>query len=119
MSNVNLSGSLFEYFFSSKIFQLTTDKCKTLLVQAFCNILMKCKEDKFRIVALPDPEVGKEVLEEEALEDYDKDNEGVSSEDAKMHVSYEDIVCAGVANSKLIVPNTEFSDIRVESRRIP
>lgn len=92
-------------FFFSKIFQLTTDKCKTLLVQAFCNILMKCKEDKFRIVALPDPEVGKEVLEEEALEDYDKDNVGVSSEDAKMHVSYEDIVCvcAGVANSKLIV----------------
>lgn len=71
-------------------FQLTTDKCKTLLVQAFCNILMKCK-DKFRIVMLPDPEVGKEVLEEETLDDYDKDQVGVSSEDAKMHVG--DDVC--------------------------
>lgn len=70
------------------MFQLTTDKCKTLLVQAFCNILMKCKEDKFRIVTLPDPEVGKEVLEEDTLEDFDKDHAGGTSEDAKMHVSY-------------------------------
>ncbi|KAG4065491.1 hypothetical protein HA402_009052 [Bradysia odoriphaga] len=69
---------------------LTTDKCKTLLVQAFCNILQKCKEHKFRIVTLPDPEVGKEVLEEDALDDYDKDV-GASSEDAKMNslVSFE------------------------------
>lgn len=37
---------------------------------------------------LPDPEVGKEVLEEDdALDEYDKDG-GTSSEDAKMHVSY-------------------------------
>lgn len=50
---------------------------------------MKCKEDKFRIVTLPDPEVGKEVLEEDTLEDYDKDNVGGSSQDAKMHVCHE------------------------------
>lgn len=32
--------------------QLTLDKCKSLLVQAVCNILMKCKHDKYRIVDL-------------------------------------------------------------------
>lgn len=48
---------------------------------------MKCKEDKFRIVTLPDPEVGKEVLEDDALEEYDKDHVGVACEDAKMNVS--------------------------------
>lgn len=31
---------------------LTTDKCKTLLIQAICQILMKCKSSKYRIVSL-------------------------------------------------------------------
>ncbi|XP_055586045.1 ubiquitin carboxyl-terminal hydrolase MINDY-3 homolog [Uranotaenia lowii] len=31
---------------------LTTDKCKTLLIQAICQILMKCKTSKYRIVNL-------------------------------------------------------------------
>lgn len=35
-------------------FQLTTDKCKSLLVQAICNILMKCKDDRYRIVYILD-----------------------------------------------------------------
>lgn len=38
--------------FYVNFFQLTPDKCKTLLIQALCNILMKCKETKYRIVAL-------------------------------------------------------------------
>lgn len=41
-------------FFPSIFFQLTTDKCKSLLVQAICNILMKCKEDRYRIVYILD-----------------------------------------------------------------
>lgn len=45
-----------KYFpFASLIFfQLTTDKCKSLLVQAICNILMKCKDDRYRIVYILD-----------------------------------------------------------------
>lgn len=43
----NSSCSLFS-------FQLTTDKCKSLLVQAICNILMKCKDDRYRIVYILD-----------------------------------------------------------------
>uniref|UniRef100_A0A2M4BJQ1 Ubiquitin carboxyl-terminal hydrolase MINDY n=1 Tax=Anopheles marajoara TaxID=58244 RepID=A0A2M4BJQ1_9DIPT len=31
---------------------LTADKCKTLLIQAVCQILMKCKSDMYRIVSL-------------------------------------------------------------------
>lgn len=31
---------------------LTPDKCKTLLIQAICQILMKCKSSKYRIVSL-------------------------------------------------------------------
>lgn len=31
---------------------LTADKCKTLLIQAICQILMKCKSSKYRIVSL-------------------------------------------------------------------
>ncbi|XP_058063604.1 ubiquitin carboxyl-terminal hydrolase MINDY-3 homolog [Anopheles bellator] len=31
---------------------LTADKCKTLLIQAVCQILMKCKSDLYRIVSL-------------------------------------------------------------------
>ncbi|XP_065074961.1 ubiquitin carboxyl-terminal hydrolase MINDY-3 homolog [Ochlerotatus camptorhynchus] len=31
---------------------LTSDKCKTLLIQAICQILMKCKSSKYRIVGL-------------------------------------------------------------------
>lgn len=37
--------------------QLTSDKCKSLLVQAVCNILMKCKHDKYRIVDLSERNV--------------------------------------------------------------
>ncbi|XP_041774008.1 ubiquitin carboxyl-terminal hydrolase MINDY-3 homolog [Anopheles merus] len=32
--------------------ELTADKCKTLLIQAVCQILMKCKTDAYRIVTL-------------------------------------------------------------------
>uniref|UniRef100_A0A182YCS4 Ubiquitin carboxyl-terminal hydrolase MINDY n=1 Tax=Anopheles stephensi TaxID=30069 RepID=A0A182YCS4_ANOST len=32
--------------------ELTADKCKTLLIQAVCQILMKCKTDVYRIVTL-------------------------------------------------------------------
>lgn len=35
-------------------FQLTAEQCKLLLIQAICDILKKCKDDKFRIVTLPD-----------------------------------------------------------------
>lgn len=35
------------------IFQLTAEQCKLLLIQAICDILKKCKDDKFRIVTLP------------------------------------------------------------------
>ncbi|XP_052899946.1 ubiquitin carboxyl-terminal hydrolase MINDY-3 homolog [Anopheles moucheti] len=34
--------------------ELTADKCKTLLIQAVCQILMKCKTDVYRIVTLED-----------------------------------------------------------------
>lgn len=47
--NSNLNDIL-----SSFSFQLTTDKCKSLLVQAICNILMKCKDDRYRIVYIKD-----------------------------------------------------------------
>lgn len=43
----------FQFQFSI-LFQLTTDKCNSLLVQAICNILMKCKDDKYRIAYLLD-----------------------------------------------------------------
>lgn len=33
---------------------MTAEQCKLLLIQAICDILQKCKEDKFRIVTLPD-----------------------------------------------------------------
>uniref|UniRef100_A0A1B0D347 Ubiquitin carboxyl-terminal hydrolase MINDY n=2 Tax=Phlebotomus papatasi TaxID=29031 RepID=A0A1B0D347_PHLPP len=33
-------------------YDLTADKCRTVLIQAICNILMKCKETKYRIVTL-------------------------------------------------------------------
>ncbi|XP_055371103.1 ubiquitin carboxyl-terminal hydrolase MINDY-3 homolog [Condylostylus longicornis] len=33
---------------------LTNEKCNRLLIQALCNILMKCKVNKYRIVYLPD-----------------------------------------------------------------
>lgn len=36
------------------LFQLTAEQCKLLLIQAICSILTKCKEDKFRIVTLPE-----------------------------------------------------------------
>lgn len=82
---------------------------------------MKCKEDKFRIVTLPDPEVGKEVLEEDTLNDYDKDQEdteGTSNEDAKMHVrqrkcSFSSSLCR---NCHRLFP--ESSVVRMESGRI-
>lgn len=37
--------------------QLSADKCKSLLIQAICSILMKCKDDKYRIVILPDEDI--------------------------------------------------------------
>lgn len=40
--------------YRNSFFQLTTDKCKSLLVQAICNILMKCKDDRYRIVYILD-----------------------------------------------------------------
>uniref|UniRef100_A0A182N0L0 Ubiquitin carboxyl-terminal hydrolase MINDY n=1 Tax=Anopheles dirus TaxID=7168 RepID=A0A182N0L0_9DIPT len=39
---------------------LTVDKCRTLLIQAVCQILMKCKTDVYRIVTLADG-VGEEA----------------------------------------------------------
>ncbi|XP_050068943.1 ubiquitin carboxyl-terminal hydrolase MINDY-3 homolog [Anopheles maculipalpis] len=36
--------------------ELTADKCKTLLIQAVCQILMKCKTDVYRIVTLEEEE---------------------------------------------------------------
>ena len=39
------------FFF--KLFQLTPDKCKSLLIQALCTILSKCKASRLRIVTLP------------------------------------------------------------------
>lgn len=42
--------NLFSFVF---IFQLTAEQCKLLLIQAICDILKKCKDDKFRIVILP------------------------------------------------------------------
>lgn len=36
------------------LLQLTAEQCKLLLIQAICSILKKCKDDKFRIVTLPD-----------------------------------------------------------------
>lgn len=37
--------------------QLTSEKCKSLLIQAICSILMKCKDDKYRIVILPQEDI--------------------------------------------------------------
>lgn len=37
--------------------QLTAEQCKSLLVQAICSILMKCKNDKYRIVILPQEDI--------------------------------------------------------------
>nr|XP_019530017.2 ubiquitin carboxyl-terminal hydrolase MINDY-3 homolog [Aedes albopictus] len=37
---------------------LTPDKCKTLLIQAICQILMKCKSSKYRIVSLQARQTG-------------------------------------------------------------
>lgn len=37
---------------------LTSDKCKTLLIQAVCQILMKCKSCKYRIVSLRPRQAG-------------------------------------------------------------
>ncbi|CAD7091558.1 unnamed protein product [Hermetia illucens] len=48
---------------------LTLDKCKRLLIQALCNILMKCKVTHYRIVTLP------EVCTE-AKENANEDSEG-------------------------------------------
>lgn len=48
-SSLLLIRNLFRFMFTH---QLTLDKCKSLLVQAVCNILMKCKHDKYRIVDL-------------------------------------------------------------------
>uniref|UniRef100_A0A182SP64 Ubiquitin carboxyl-terminal hydrolase MINDY n=1 Tax=Anopheles maculatus TaxID=74869 RepID=A0A182SP64_9DIPT len=36
--------------------ELTADKCKMLLIQAVCQILMKCKTDVYRIVTLKEQE---------------------------------------------------------------
>lgn len=47
-------SEIFSFCFSVIFFQLTTDKCKSLLVQAICNILMKCKDDRYRIVYILD-----------------------------------------------------------------
>ncbi|GAB0088985.1 Ubiquitin carboxyl-terminal hydrolase MINDY-3 homolog [Sergentomyia squamirostris] len=44
---------------------LTADKCRTVLIQALCNILMKCKDTKYRIVSLRKAEEGEEVREDE------------------------------------------------------
>lgn len=44
------------------LFQLTTDKCKSLLVQAICNILMKCKDDRYRIVYILDQRKAADAL---------------------------------------------------------
>lgn len=45
------------FYFNSSfllLLQLTAEQCKLLLIQAICDILRKCKDDKFRIVTLPD-----------------------------------------------------------------
>lgn len=33
---------------------MTAEQCKMLLIHAICAILKKCKDDKFRIVVLPE-----------------------------------------------------------------
>uniref|UniRef100_A0A1L8DAV1 Ubiquitin carboxyl-terminal hydrolase MINDY n=1 Tax=Nyssomyia neivai TaxID=330878 RepID=A0A1L8DAV1_9DIPT len=48
---------------------LTVDKCRTVLIQAICNILMKCKETKYRIVTLRNPEVPCDVVDAARLND--------------------------------------------------
>lgn len=42
--------------------QLTAEQCKLLLIQAICDILKKCKDDKFRIVTLPDEDTVPSLL---------------------------------------------------------
>lgn len=36
----------------SHINDFTTEKIRSVLIQAICNILMKCKDDKYCLVAL-------------------------------------------------------------------
>lgn len=69
-SDVNfIFTSQWLYFTMFPSFQLTLDKCKRLLIQALCNILMKCKVTHYRIVTLP------EVCTE-AKENANEDSEG-------------------------------------------
>lgn len=49
---MNLSMYLIAHLSHHFLPQLTPDKCKTLLIQAICQILMKCKSSKYRIVSL-------------------------------------------------------------------
>lgn len=48
------SVSHLNFYFNLLLLQLTAEQCKLLLIQAICDILKKCKDDKFRIVTLPD-----------------------------------------------------------------
>lgn len=71
--------------------QLTPDKCKTLLIQALCNILMKCKDKMYRIITLPEPCA--EAKDNDRTKDDDASNinldlnDGETGGDAKMNVS--------------------------------
>lgn len=57
------TSNLFHFIlFSLCLPQLTAEQCKLLLIQAICDILKKCKDDKFRIVTLPDEDTVPSLL---------------------------------------------------------
>lgn len=67
---------------------MTTDKCKTLLIQAICNIFMKCKDNKYRLVSLLGASTEAKETESEMQADIVQSEEAVTPDtDAKMIVS--------------------------------
>ncbi|XP_058443531.1 ubiquitin carboxyl-terminal hydrolase MINDY-3 homolog [Malaya genurostris] len=70
---------------------LTTDKCKALLIQAICQILTKCKLSKYRVVSLkprqhsphvgstvcPEPEMDGDAEMVDALDTLPPNDEGI------------------------------------------
>lgn len=78
------------FLFQLQSFQLTEDKCKALLIQAICNILMKCKDNRYRLVCLEEPNTNtKDANTETEMENVQNDEQSASLEsDAKMNVRY-------------------------------
>lgn len=69
---------------------MTAEQCKSLLIQAICSILMKCKNDKYRIAILPQedimPSITIEVPDKIEIEAQQSEVNQVPGETSKMDV---------------------------------